>query len=116
MVQWPIDNWVLVVTPFLVFLASAIVGLWLRRVAYNAFERWAAKSKWEGSRYIVEATRTPFWHWFLLLGAYAAIQVSVSSASLRMISGQIIGSLFVISLTWMTVSLTGKLIRFYLVI
>src|SRR4030042_6163398 len=76
MIQWLTDNWLKIAIPVLAFLACSVVGLWVRRVVDKAFERWRARTKWEGSQLIAKTTRRPFLHWFLLLGAFIAIQVS----------------------------------------
>lgn len=113
-VQWLINNWLLVAIPILAFLASYVVGLWLRRVAYGAFDRWMTRAKWEGSQLVVETTWHPFLHWFLLLGAYIAIQVSVLPSGSKGIVGKVIGSLFILSLVWVAVRLSEKLLKLYL--
>ena len=57
MIQWLIDNWLKIAIPVLAFLATYVVGLWLRRVVDNAFERWTVRTEWEGSRFTT---------WFIL--------------------------------------------------
>ena len=112
--QWLIDNWLLVATPVLVFLGSFVAGLWLRKVVNDAFSRWIAKTKWEGNQLVTETTRRPFLHWFLLLGAYIAIQVSLLPHGGKIIAGKVIGSLLVLSLIWTIMNLSEKLLRLYL--
>lgn len=41
---WLTYNWLHVVVPLVVFLATYVVGLWVRRVAYRAFNRWAGEN------------------------------------------------------------------------
>lgn len=113
-IQWLIDNWLYVAIPVIAFLATYVVGLWLRRVAYRVFDRWMAKIRWEGNKLVVETTRRPFLHWFLLLGAYIAIQVSILSPEWKVLGGRIVASLFILSLGWVAVNVGEKLIRFYL--
>jgi len=113
-IRWLIDNWLQIAIPTLAFLACYVVGLWLRRVAYRAFDRWVVKARWEGSQLVVQTTRRPFLHWFILLGAYIAIHVSVLPAEGKTIAGRAMASLFILSLMWVAVSLSEKLVKLYL--
>ena len=110
---WLTKNWLSIAVPLLVFLATYVVGLWVRRVVYRAFNRWVA-GKWEGSQLIVQTTRTPFIHWFLILGAYIAIQVSRLDPAGKVLADKILASLFVFSLTWVVVSLSIKILKLYI--
>jgi len=115
MPEWLSENWVSIAVPVLVYLACYVVGLWVRRIAYRAFNRWAAVGKWEGSPLIVQATRTPFLVWFLILGAYMAIHVSpVLDPSTKALTDKVLVALFIISITWTAVSLAEKLLRLYI--
>jgi small-conductance mechanosensitive channel len=120
MIQWLTDNWLKIVIPVLAFLACSVVGLWVRRVVDRAFDRWTARTKWEGSQFVAKKTRRPFLHWFLLLGAFIAIQVStlppVSALPPKAasIGAKVIGSLFVLSLGWLIIVLSEQLLRLYL--
>jgi len=113
-IQWLIDNWVVVLTPLLVFLAAVVLGLWARRSAYRVFDRWAKRVKWAESQFIIETTRRPVLHWFLLLGAYVAIQISILPPMGKSLAGKILASLFVLSLMWVAISLGERLIKLYL--
>src|SRR4030043_217700 len=110
---WLTQNWLSIAIPLLVFLATYVVGLWVRRVVYRAFNRWVM-GKWEGSQLIIQTTRTPFIHWFLILGALIAIQVSKLDSSGKVLADKILASLFVFSLTWVVVSLCIKILKLYI--
>jgi len=56
----------------------------------------------------------PFLHWFLLLGAYIAIQVSKLSPVFKNVAENAVVSLFVLSLTWTAINLSTGFIKFYL--
>lgn len=114
LIEWINDNWLAVAIPVLVFVAFWVAGLWLRRIAYDAFNQWLLKTKWEGRQLVIEKTRNPFLHWFLLLGAYIAIHVSALPSEAQTIAGKIIASLFVFSLIWVAISLTEKMVSLYL--
>jgi small-conductance mechanosensitive channel len=110
---WLTTNWLYVVIPLIVFLATYVVGLWLRRIIYRTFNRWAV-GKWEGSQLIIQTTRAPFIHWFLILGAFIAVQVSRLDSSAKIIADKVLASLFVFSLTWVAVSLSIKILKLYI--
>jgi Family of unknown function (DUF5752)/Mechanosensitive ion channel, beta-domain len=120
MIQWLTDNWLGIAIPVLAFLACFVVGLWVRRVVYRAFERWAARTKWEGSQLVVKRTRRPFLYWFLLLGALIAIRLSALPPvpelppKAESIGVRVIGSLFILSLGWLVIALSEQLLRLYL--
>jgi len=110
---WLTINWLYVVVPLIVFLATYVVGLWVRRVIYRAFNRWSV-GKWEGSQLIIQTTRAPFIHWFLIFGAFIAIQVSRLDSSGKILADKVLASLFVFSLTWVAVSLSIKILKLYI--
>lgn len=114
LIEWINDNWLAVAIPVLVFVAFWVAGLWLRRIAYDAFNQWLLRTNWEGRQLVIEKTRNPFLHWFLLLGAYIAIQVSALPSEATTIAGKIIASLFVFSLIWVAISLSEKMVNLYL--
>ena len=97
MIDWLVQNWLFIAVPLLVFLATYVIGLWVRRIAYRTFNRWAAKGKWGGSQLTIQTTRTQFLNWFLILGAYIAIHVSVLDTSGKILAYNVLASLFIIS-------------------
>jgi small-conductance mechanosensitive channel len=111
---WLTQNWLSIAAPLLVFLATYVVGLWVRRIVYRAFNRWVAGGKWEGGQLTFQTTRTPFLHWFLILGAFIAIRVSNLDASAELLANRVLASLFVISLTWVAASLSIQIIKLYI--
>ncbi|MFH0913704.1 MAG: DUF5752 family protein [Chloroflexota bacterium] len=111
---WLEDNWLIVTLPVLLFLACYVVGLWLRIVIYGQLGGWAARSKWKGSGILVETTRRPFLHWFILLGIYIAVWVSILPVEGKGIAGRVIGSLFVLSFGRVLIVLTTRLLQHYL--
>jgi small-conductance mechanosensitive channel len=114
MVEWLIDNWLKITVPVLVFLASYIVGLWMRKVVGNALERWASRVRWQGNKSVMTAVHRPFLFWFLILGAFIAIQVSVVTPQVKVTTTKAMGSLFVLSLGWLVINVCGQLLEIYL--
>ncbi|HAV10749.1 MAG TPA: hypothetical protein DCX22_03940 [Dehalococcoidia bacterium] len=114
LIQWLFNNWLLIVIPVLTFLTAYIVGIWLRRKSFDAFNRWSLKSKWFGTQLVIETFRNPFLHWFILLGLYLAVYVSVLDPEYKLIAGRIVSTLFLISIMLAIITLCEKLIKFYL--
>ncbi|MFC1846218.1 DUF5752 family protein [Chloroflexota bacterium] len=119
MLDWLLENWINITVPVLVFLASYILGLWVRRIAFQALERWVKKVRWDGGNVIIQVVRSPFVHWFWFLGAYIAIHVSVFNPVLnppdsRLSADTVIATLFIVSVTWVLANLCGKLCRYYI--
>jgi small-conductance mechanosensitive channel len=113
-IQWLVDNWLDVVIPAIALLACYVVGLWLRRIAFRVLSRWIEKAKWEGGKLVVETTRRHFLYWFLLLGAYIAIHVSILPPAGKTVGVKVIGSLFILSLMWVAARLSERLLKLYL--
>jgi small-conductance mechanosensitive channel len=114
MAQWLNDNWLKIAVPLLVFLATYIVGLWLRGKISAAMERWREKTKWGGSRLVVSAVRRPFLLWVILIGITIAIKISAVPAATKAITVLVAGSLLVLSLGWVIITLGERLLRMYL--
>jgi len=111
--QWLRDNWIDIAVPVLVFLAACAVGLWLRKLAYARLNRWMLKLRWAGSQLVLKACHGPLFYWFLLLGAYIALQVSVAPAVVKDNAGKFLATVFVLHLSWVVISLGEKLIKLY---
>jgi small-conductance mechanosensitive channel len=114
MIEWLYENWLTIVIPLLAFLATYIVGLWLKRLVDRLLERWKARTSWGGSELVARAVGRPFLLWMVLLGIAIAIQVSVLSPGIKSIAGKSIGSLFVLSFAWLIITLGERLLRLYL--
>ena len=113
-IQWLNDNWLAVAIPIAILLTFIVGGLWLRKFACDAFNRWMVKAKWKVSRLLVQATWRPFLHWFVLLGACIAIQVSVLPSEGKAMANKVIASLFVLSFMWVAVGLGERFFKLYL--
>ncbi len=113
-IDWLAVNWLSIAVPVLVFLGVFFISLWLRRLTYNAIERWLKERQTEINTIIVSVTRRPFLHWLLILGAYIALRVSVLSPQWKSLGGKILASIFVAYLGWVLVRLSKELIHLYL--
>lgn len=113
MTNWLADNWVNVGIPLLVFVAVAVLGLSLRSAIRTRLTK-TPQNEWVRKSFVIEALWNPFWVWFVLLGAYVAVEVSSLSSDAKKYSGEGLATLFVISLMWAAVKWAGRLIRFYI--
>jgi DNA-binding CsgD family transcriptional regulator len=111
--SWLVNHWVYVVVPLAVFIAAAALGLWTRLTVHRLI-----KQQWHDTgpiqKFVIDTLWHPFLHWFLLLGTYAAIQVSILSPIVKRLVGEGVASLFVLSLMWVAIKISERLIRFYL--
>jgi small-conductance mechanosensitive channel len=112
--DWLISNWLSVAIPVLAFLATLVVGLWLRRAINKFFQRWSSKTHWDGSGIVSGAIYSQFLTWFLLFGIEIALEISVLPAGVKRTIGMTIGSLLVVSFTWLLIIILEGLFRLYL--
>jgi hypothetical protein len=113
-IEWIYKNWTVIAVPLIVFLAFAVVGIWVRRRLYNFLKKTFGQTKWEGSSIFLNVTSTSFFQWCLTLGGYTAIQISQLSPYLKSLSGRMFGSIFIVSLTWTIITLIERLLHLYL--
>jgi len=112
LVNWLADNWFNIFVPFLAFVAITVLGLWARWTIRRFLKQ--PKQTWAGNAFVIETIWHPILHWFLILGAYVAIQISILSPIVKRLTGEGLASLFALSLIWTAISLSERLIRFYL--
>ena len=113
-IAWLRVNWLNIAIPVFVFLGVFFVSLWLRRVVYNALERWLKEGKTEIGKIIISVTRGPFLHWLLILGAYIALQVSAFEPQWKSLGGKILASIFIAYFGWILIRLSREFVQFYL--
>ena len=113
-VQWANENWHVIVIPIVAFVAIIIGGRWLRRVVYDKYNRWAAKTKRLGLSLFVAKLYGSFLFWFVLLGAHVAIRISVLPIEATIIIFKVLLSLFVGSWVWVAVGFSETIGRLYL--
>jgi S1-C subfamily serine protease len=113
-VQWLNENWHLIALPVVAFVALIIVGRWLRRLVFDKYNRWALRTNRIGLSLFVARLYRPFLFWFFLLGAAAAIRVSVVPTETASITYNVLLSLFVGSWIWAAVSFSSTIEALYL--
>jgi DNA-binding CsgD family transcriptional regulator len=109
---WLIDNWFNIFVPLLPFVAIIVLGLWARWAIRKFLKQ--REQTWAGNAFVIETIWHPFLYWFLILGVYVAIQISILSPIVKRLTGEGLASLFALSLIWTSISLSERLIRFYL--
>jgi small-conductance mechanosensitive channel len=102
------------IIPLTVFIEIVILGLALRFYLRKLIERTQQNNKWMHASLFIESLWLPFIFWFVFLGAYVGIQMSVLPPTAKKLSGELLGSIFIISLILVAISLCEKLIRFYI--
>jgi small-conductance mechanosensitive channel len=114
MIEWLTDNWYKIAIPMVAFLATCVVGLWLKRVSNNALSRWGKRTEWKGIELIRIPVGRSIFFWFLILGAAIGVQVSVLPAETKSIIIKVLSSLFVLSLGWIIIFLSERILNIYL--
>lgn len=112
-INWLSQNWILIVVPILAFLAIYAIGLLLRTILFRLLNSYKDWDRWRGSKAVSDSIRRPIMDWFILLGAYVATQSSALSPDAKSLASRIIGSLFIVSLAWVTDIIGEKLIHLY---
>ena len=102
-----------IVIPLLIFVAAVVIGFWVRFYLHKFFKRQQQSGGWIHSSLLVESVWHPIILWFILLGAFGAIQFAKLSHSVKTVSGEALASVFVISIMWVAIDLSGNLIGFY---
>jgi len=110
MIEWLRVNWFSIAVPVLVFFGVFFISLWLRRIVYNALERWLKERRAEIGKIAISVTKNPFLHWLLILGLYIALQVSVLAPQWKSLGGKILASIFIAYFGWILIRLSREFI------
>ena len=110
MIEWLRVNWLSIGVPVLVFFGVFFISLWLRRIVYNALERWLKERRAEIGKIAISVTKNPFLHWLLILGLYIALQVSVLAPQWKSLGGEILASIFIAYFGWILIRLSREFI------
>jgi len=110
MIEWLRVNWLSIGVPVLVFFGVFFISLWLRRIVYNALERWLKERRAEIGKIAISVTKNPFLHWLLILGLYIALQVSVLAPQWKSLGGKILASIFIAYFGWILIRLSREFI------
>jgi len=110
---WLNENWHRIVLPLALALITSAGGLWIRRLLFDFLWKSKLKSKWKPSPIVFTALWRPFLHWWVLLGALFAIELSILPSAIKAVGATSIASLYVLSLAWVAATLGVGLVLFY---
>ena len=108
-----LNQWRQFAIPLAVFAAAMVAALIARRILYRALERWARSTATDYDDVIVEAVKTPFMVWALILAVYLAMISSPLPANVTAVGGKILLALWIISLTLGAAKLSGAMVKRY---
>lgn len=113
-IEWLLNHWIDITVPVIVFIASIVVSIWSRRRLFNYLEKIFSQFHWEEKKIFLEVTNPPFLQWCMILGVYISIHLSPLSPHLKVFFGKILGTIFILSITWTVMILLESLLHIYL--
>lgn len=99
--------------PMVVFLATFVFGILLRRFLFVRLLTWAKSAKSGIDDIIIEATAGPFIIWVLILAIYFGLKVSMLADELALIAGKILLVLGIGSVTLALANISTRFIKIY---
>jgi DNA-binding CsgD family transcriptional regulator/small-conductance mechanosensitive channel len=114
MISWLSDNLIYIIVPMWYFLSAVVLGLCTRMaIHYLIKKRQGQKMTWIRN-FVIDAVWNHLLFWFSLLGAYAAVETSMLSPTIKKLVGEGVATLFVLSMMWVVANISERLIKFYL--
>lgn len=101
------------IIPVLVFITVVVFGLWGRLALRTILRKPRPKTTWVHHGFVLETLWHPVLLWFIFLGIYIAIEISILAQATKHLAAQGLASLFCLSFMWTAINLSGRLIRFY---
>ncbi|MGP8079303.1 MAG: LuxR C-terminal-related transcriptional regulator [Dehalococcoidales bacterium] len=114
MTAWLFAHWVNLIIPIFTFITVIVFSLWSRLAIYKAVNRQSQKVNWFGNIFNIKDIWNQFLIWFILLGAFFAVQISILPPLGKKLTEEGLGSVLVLSLTWTAITISVNLLRFYL--
>jgi len=111
---WLFTHWINLIIPLFIFITVVIFGLWSRLAIYKAVNRQSQKINWYSNIFNTKDIWNQFLIWFILLGAFAAVQISILPRLGKKLTEEGLGSVLVLSLTWTAITISVNLLRFFL--
>jgi DNA-binding CsgD family transcriptional regulator len=108
------NHWLHVVVPLFALIAVVVIGLWARLAIRKFLKKPQAKTTRLQNTAVIETTWNTSLIWFVLLGVYLAIEISIIPQTVKKPTLESLASLFVISLMWAANRLSSRIIRFYI--
>jgi small-conductance mechanosensitive channel len=111
---WVFAHWFLIIVPLLAFVTIVVFGLWARLAIYKAINRQEQQKPLNNNVINIKDIWNQFLIWFILIGAFIAVQVSILPAFWKKLAEEGLGSILVLSLTWTAITVSINIVRFYL--
>jgi len=105
------QDWNTLLLPLSVMAVTLLIGLVVRNVVFRTLRRWAAGTKSKLDDIVVEALRSPFMIWVLMLALHFGAQTSRLPVRAQNTTAQFLLILFIISMTLVFSRLAGVLIH-----
>jgi len=99
--------------PFIVFLGTLLTGYLLRKVLLMRLSSWTQRTQSEIDDIVISAAKGPFLIWCLMLAIYFALAFSELPENAVQISGKILLSLGIFSVTVVLANVSTKLVKRY---
>jgi small-conductance mechanosensitive channel len=106
-------NWLQLVIPGGVILATLILGYIAKQLLFRALHRWAKPTRTRADDILIATFSGPFMIWTLMLGLYLAAKSSELSERASAFVGKSLLILWIISITVVISRLAGNYIKYY---
>jgi small-conductance mechanosensitive channel len=107
------QHWSALLLPLTVTAVTILVGLAARKIVFRMLRLWAAGTESKFDNVIVEALRSPFMIWVLMLAVHLGAQTSMLPPRAQNLAAQMLLVLFIVSMTLVFSRLAGVLVKFY---
>jgi DNA-binding CsgD family transcriptional regulator/small-conductance mechanosensitive channel len=111
---WVFAHWLQLIVPLLVFIIIVVFGLWARLAIYKVINRQQQNTGLLNRVINIKDIWNQFLIWFILIGAFIAVQVSIIPALGKKLTEEGLGSILVLALTWTAITVSVNVVRFYL--
>src|SRR5437879_11223685 len=111
--QFTLDDWLKLVVPACVLVASLVAGYVIRQLLFRALRRWGSKTSSNLDVVLIRSLRGPIMIWALIIGVYLATQsLELSDRHTGLVDRSLL-ILAIVTITMMAASLAGNLVRYY---
>ncbi len=107
------DNWRTLAIPLAVLGVTVALGIVAKRILFRHLDRWIGRTSSVLDDLLVNAIRTPFMLWVLILGLYLATASSPLPPRAVTLTGKALLVLWIVSLTFVGSSLAANVVKFY---
>lgn len=96
--------------PLAVVIGTLLAGYIVRGILFSRITKWSENMKMSIGRHLIHIIRVPVIIWFLMLGIYIALEVSMLPKDIVLLAGKILLALGILSFTLVGVNLSTELI------